>query len=109
MRRAEEFAPRLNQVVKVCRSRGVTIIHAPSDCMAAYTEHPARKRAMATPRAAEFPPQISQWCKKIPAEEQGVYPIDQTDGGEDDDLAEHAAWAKELTDRGLNPKRPWTR
>ena len=32
---------------------------------------------------------ISQWCRVIPSEEKGKYPIDQTDGGEDDDLAEH--------------------
>jgi hypothetical protein len=44
-----------------------------------------------------------------PREELAVYPLDQTDGGEDDDPAEHAAWAKELEAKGLNPKAPWTK
>jgi nicotinamidase-related amidase len=38
-----------------------------------------------------------------------VYPIDQTDGGEDDDTDDHAAWAKQLAAKGLNPRAPWTR
>lgn len=42
VRRVEEFAPRLNRVVEEARKRGVTIIHAPSDCMEAYADHPAR-------------------------------------------------------------------
>ena len=39
---------------------------------------------------------LSSWCDSIPAEEQGTYPIDQSDGGEDDDPQEHAEWAKSL-------------
>ena len=38
-----------------------------------------------------------------------MYPIDQSDGGEDDDPAEHKAWAEELKAKGLNPRAPWTR
>jgi predicted Zn-ribbon and HTH transcriptional regulator len=37
VKRLNEFAPRLNDVVKEARRRGATIIHAPSDCMEAYT------------------------------------------------------------------------
>ena len=33
VRRVNEFAPRLNEVVKSLRKSGVTIIHSPSDCM----------------------------------------------------------------------------
>jgi nicotinamidase-related amidase/type 1 glutamine amidotransferase len=107
--RETEFAPRLNQLLKKAREQGVTIIHAPSDCMQFYADHPARKRAIETPKAAILPADIGAWCKQIPAEEKGVYPIDQTQGGEDDDPAEHAAWAKELAAKGLDPRRPWTR
>ena len=60
------------------------IIHAPSSCMDAYKDHPARKRAQAAPRAATLPKEIDGWCKQIPAEEKGIYPIDQADGGCDD-------------------------
>lgn len=45
VRRLEQFAPRLDRVLKEARSRGVTIIHAPSDCMEAYADHPARQRS----------------------------------------------------------------
>ncbi|MCO6459364.1 MAG: isochorismatase family protein [Pirellulaceae bacterium] len=107
VRRAEEFAPRLNQVLIEARKRGVTVIHAPSDCMPAYADHPARQRAMAAPRAADLPEEITAWCSRIPAEEQGVYPIDQSDGGEDDDPAEHVAWAAKLKAMGRNPGTPW--
>lgn len=107
VRRAEEFAPRLNQVVEEARRQGMTIIHAPSDCMPYYAEHAARKRAIETPKAAQLPAEITTWCSKIPAEEKGIYPIDQSQGGEDDDPEEHAAWAKKLAEMGRNPKLPW--
>jgi nicotinamidase-related amidase/type 1 glutamine amidotransferase len=107
VRREKEFAPRLNEVLKNCRERGVTVIHSPSGCMDAYTDHPARLRAVNTPKADNLPVDIGSWCNIIPAEVQAVYPIDQSDGGEDDVPAEHAEWAAELESRGRNPKAPW--
>ena len=107
--REKQFAPRLNEVIEYARKQGVTIIHSPSDCMAFYEDHPARQRAQKVPRAAAFPDQISSWCDSIPAEEQGTYPIDQSDGGEDDDPQEHAEWAKSLEQMGRNPRAPWKR
>lgn len=109
VRRLEEFAPRLDAVLKEARRRGATIIHAPSDCMEAYAEHPARKRAISVPLAPKLPPDIQHWCSRIPAEEQAAYPIDQSDGGEDDDPREHAAWAAKLKALGRNPQMPWKR
>ena len=107
VRRLEEFAPRMNEVLKEARRRGATIIHSPSDCMAAYEDHAARKRAVAVPAAKVKPKDIEHWCSRIPSEEQAVYPIDQSDGGEDDDPAEHAAWAAKLAGMGRNPGMPW--
>jgi nicotinamidase-related amidase/type 1 glutamine amidotransferase len=107
VRRVEEFGPRLNQVVQEARRRGVTIIHAPSDCMASYEDHPARRRAVETPKAGKLPADITAWCSRIPSEEKGVYPIDQSDGGEDDDPQEHAQWAEKLKAMGRNPRAPW--
>lgn len=109
VRRVEEFAPRLNKVLIQGRGQGMTIIHAPSDCMDAYADHPARKRAIAAPTAADTPPDIQSWCSRIPTEEAAEYPLDQSDGGEDDDPDEHAAWAQKLADMGRNPKAPWKR
>jgi nicotinamidase-related amidase len=107
VRRVEEMAPRMNQVLETARGMGVLIIHAPSSCMETYKDHPGRKLALAAPTAANLPPDIGEWCRKIPAEEKGEYPIDQTDGGEDDDPAEHAEWHAKLAAMGRNPKAPW--
>lgn len=107
VRRLEEFAPRLDTVIAEARRRGATIIHAPSDCMEAYAMHPARKRAQDAPAAASLPDQIESWCSAIPSEEKVTYPIDQSDGGEDDDPEEHAEWARELEALGRNPRMPW--
>ena len=107
VRRLEEFAPRLNDVLKEARRRGAIIIHSPSDCMPAYADHPARKRATSIPRDKSTPADVEFWCSRIPAEEQADYPIDQSDGGEDDDPAEHAKWAAELMALGRNPGMPW--
>lgn len=107
VRREKEMAPRMEQVLRAARDRGVLIIHAPSSCMDAYKDHPARKRAVETPKARNLPTDIGQWCNRIPSEEKGQYPIDQSDGGEDDDPAEHRDWAAKLTAMGRNPKAPW--
>lgn len=107
VRRLEEFAPRLNAVLKEARSRGVTIIHSPSDCMPAYEKHLARLNAKITPEAKWIPHDVKSWCSVIPTEERAAYPIDQSDGGEDDDPEEHAKWVAHLKSLGRNPGTPW--
>jgi len=107
--REGEMAPRMNEVLEKARAAGVLIIHAPSSCMKPYEGKPARERALKAPAAVRQPEKIAEWCKQIPEEERAIYPIDQSDGGEDDDPAEHAKWAAELTAKGLNPRAPWTR
>lgn len=107
VRRLEEFGPRLNEVVAKARAQGCTIIHAPSDCMPSYVDHPARARAIAAPKAPSAPPEITRWCSIVPSEKQAIYPLDQSDGGEDDDPKEHAEWAAKLAALGRNPKLPW--
>ncbi len=107
VRREEEMVPRMNELIEKCRAMGVLIVHAPSGCMAPYKDHPGRKLAMSAPKAANLPKDIATWCHKIPAEEKGKYPIDQTDGGEDDDPKEHEEWHAKLKAMGRNPKAPW--
>ena len=107
VRRMEQFVPRLNEVLNEARKKGVLIIHSPSDCMDAYREHAARIRAVETPVADDLPDAIESWCSVIPAEERASYPIDQSDGGEDDDPTEHAEWAAKLQTLGRNPNMPW--
>ncbi len=69
------------------------------------TTRPASGRPR-RPGPKTFPAEIGKWCYKIPAEEKGVYPIDQTDGGEDDDPAEHAKWADEARRDGPQSQGP---
>jgi len=107
VRRCVEMAPRMNAVLSKAREQGVLIIHAPSSCMEPYENHPGRILAKAAPKVANLPADIGQWCRVIPSEEKGVYPIDQLQGGEDDDLEEHKIWHDKLTALGRNPKSPW--
>lgn len=107
--RVVEMAPRLNRLVEFARKQGVTIIHAPSNCMDFYADHQARQRAILAPQASNYPAEITQWCYSIPAEERGIYPIDQSNGGCDDAPEEHAAWQASLAPRLKDKKWPWRR
>ena len=111
--RLAEFAPRIARLCDTVRAAGGTVIHAPSDCMPEYASHPARDRVLdlvARNLPAGFePPPVGKgtWCSGIAPESLDEYPLDQSLGGEDDDPAEHAAWAAELERMGRNPKMPW--
>lgn len=109
VKRLEQFAPRLNALVTQARKQGAIIIHAPSDCMASYSEHPGRARAIEclAKHRESVPKDTEKWCSKIVSEVKAKYPIDQSDGGEDDDRDEHAKWAKQLQELGRNPSMPW--
>jgi nicotinamidase-related amidase len=105
--RENELAPRMNEVLEKARGQSVLIIHAPSSCMEAYKDRPGRKLAQSAPRAANLPADIGKWCTKIPAEEKGKYPLDQSDGGCDSEPAAQAAFAAKLKAMGRNPNAPW--
>ncbi|XZE53110.1 ThuA domain-containing protein [Planctomycetaceae bacterium SH139] len=109
VQRVNELAPRMNELLHKARAAGATIIHAPSECMEAYADHPARSRALQVPAAASYPDNIGDWCYSIDAEDPEKYPIDQSDGGEDDTPSEHARWEAELRKQGRNPQAPWQR
>ncbi len=108
--RGLEIAPRMDALLKHVRDAGGLIIHSPSSCMDFYGDHPARERARAAPTAPDLPEGIDSWLHWIDEREEAAgYPIDHSDGGEDDGPEEHAAWAAELESRGLDPRAPWTR
>lgn len=110
VRRVQQMAPRMNQLLEVARRNGVLIIHAPSDCMNAYAGHPARLRAQQAPLATNLPPDMSsKACKKIPSEEGAEFNLSQVAANADDDPVEHANWAAALKAKGLKPQAPWTR
>lgn len=84
-KRGAEMAPRMNEFVKEARRRGVLIVHAPSGGMEHYADHPARKRAVDAPQAANLPDGIAGGCSQIESEKRGEWPLDQSDGGCDDE------------------------
>jgi nicotinamidase-related amidase/type 1 glutamine amidotransferase len=108
-KRVAEMAPRMNEVIKAARNRGVFIIHAPSECMKAYENHPGRKLAQAAPAAANLPSGLDKGCEFISTEKNAIYPIDHSDGGCDSDPGPQAEFAKALQAKGRNPNAPWLR
>jgi nicotinamidase-related amidase/type 1 glutamine amidotransferase len=107
--RVAELAPRIDRFVDACRQRGVIIVHAPSECMDFYSSHPARKRALATTPAAKLPEGIESWCRSIPAEEKGKYPIDQSDGGCDAENPPKSfqAWSRQIDSIQIDESRDY--
>jgi putative membrane-bound dehydrogenase-like protein len=81
--RVAEMAPRMNEVIKAARAKGVFIIHAPSETMKFYEGTAARKRALNAPKATP-PVELKRWCNLDPTKEAPL-PIDDSDGGCDDD------------------------
>lgn len=94
--RVAEMAPRMNEVIKAARSRGVTIIHCPSDTMEFYKDTPQRKRAQAAPQAETKRP-LERWCKTDPEREPPL-PIDDSDGGCDCDqpVENRRVWSRQI-------------
>jgi nicotinamidase-related amidase len=87
-KRCDALAKKADAVVKALRKKGVTIVHAPSECMAFYKAHPARKAALALPK--ETPP-------KPRAIADAPLPIDDSDGGCDDarPVKSFKAWTRQ--------------
>ncbi len=106
-RRVGELAPVVDRALEALRRRGVLVIHAPSQCMDAYKEHLARRRATGARRPAGMPSGLDEWCRHLPSEDKGSYPIDQSDGGSDDDPSEREQWRKLIAAAGRNLERPW--
>ena len=80
--RVAEMAPAMNDVVRLARNRGLLIVHAPSDTMEFYKDAPQRRRAREAPTSASSV-KIDRW-KRLDREREGPFPIDDSDGGCDD-------------------------
>ncbi|MDR1122334.1 MAG: isochorismatase family protein [Dysgonamonadaceae bacterium] len=91
--RVAEMAPAMNELLETARRQGITIIHAPSDCMDYYTDSPGRK-------------EISKYNDKkiaklangdrLPSEENAVWPIDQSDEGcENAECQPRRVWSRQ--------------
>ena len=86
--RCGELAKKADPVLAACREKGMTIIHCPSDTMAFYKDHPARKRMLAVKKVE--PPK----AKDLPSP---PLPVDDSDGGCDDDKPgkQFKAWSRQ--------------
>src|SRR5262245_33099716 len=82
-RRVAEMAPRMNELIRAARARGVLVIHCPSETMKFYDGTPARQRAQAAPKAEPKVP-LQRWCG-LDRSHEAPLPIDDSDGGCDDD------------------------
>ena len=90
-KRCGELAKAAEPVLQACRDRGMTVIHAPSDCMEFYKDHAARKRMLAVKKLDK---------KDLPREKElpnPALPVDDSDGGCDDDkpAKQHKAWTRQ--------------
>ena len=76
--RVAELAPVINDVITVARNKGALIVHAPSDCMDFYKNHPGRKlgQQYKSKRAERLLNDDS-----LASELSNPWPIDQSNGG----------------------------
>ncbi len=86
--RCAVLAKNAEPVVSALRKKGVTIIHAPSDCMSFYKDTPQRKRMLEIKRID--PP------KAVELPDPGL-PCDASDGGCDDETPakQSRAWTRQ--------------
>ncbi len=84
--RVAALAPRVNVLATRLRGRGALIVHAPSETMDFYRDHPSRRRMVDVPRLSSPPG---------PSLTDPPLPIDDSDGGSD-------------TGESV-PRRVWTR
>jgi nicotinamidase-related amidase len=87
-RRCAALAKKMVPVLKSLRAKGVTVIHAPSECMEFYRDAPQRKRVLALPRVS--PPRPL-------ALPDPPLPVDDSDGGCDDEkpAKPYKAWTRQ--------------
>jgi nicotinamidase-related amidase len=86
--RCGELARKMDPVLAALRAKGVTVIHAPSECMDFYKDTPQRQRMLKLPKAA--PPKALELSDP-------PLPIDDSDGGCDDaaPAKSHKAWTRQ--------------
>ena len=94
--RVAEMAPRMNEVISKAREQGVLIIHCPSNTLDFYEDHPGRKLAMSAPIVEAKVP-LQTWCHLDP-ENEAPLPIDDSDGGCDDEpmCKNYKAWSRQI-------------
>lgn len=85
--RVDVIAPRINELAIQLRTRGSSIIHAPSETLDFYRDHPARRRMDRIPRVEPPEPRPHP---------DPALPIDDSDGGSDSGEREaYRAWSRQ--------------
>ena len=94
--RVAEMAPKMNDVIKAARAKGVFIIHCPSDTMDFYKDFPQRRLAQAAP-VVETKIPLERWCALDKTREGEKLPIDDSDGGCDCEppVKNYRAWSRQ--------------
>lgn len=87
-RRCAALAKKAEPVLRAARARGITIIHAPSECMDFYKDKRQRQRMAELPKVKPHKPRDIL---------ESPLPIDDSDGGCDDEkpAKETRAWTRE--------------
>lgn len=99
-KRCAELAKQAEPVLKACRDKGMTVVHCPSDTMAFYKDHPARKRALDVKKVE--PPK----SKDLPSP---PLPVDDTQGGCDDEKPAKSfkAWTRQSATITIDEKKDY--
>lgn len=92
-RRVGELAVAMDKVLDVMREKGVTIVHAPSECLEFYENHPARVKIAGYDGSAYV--KYTNGVKKLPSETGAVWPIyDKDEGCTDPEAYPHKVWSR---------------
>jgi nicotinamidase-related amidase len=94
--RVAEMAPRMNDLLKALRSRGVLIIHCPSETMRFYEGTGGRDLAKQAPVAVHS--EALQGWRGLDQKREPALPIDDSDGGCDDEppCKQAAVWKRQI-------------
>lgn len=97
--RLEELLPEIDATVRAARGLGMLVVHAPSDTMQWYADHPARRRVLQAPPVA------------VPEERQHPDPPQPIDGSDSSDTDRDPApggtnrWTRQHPGVWIDPER----
>ncbi|WP_169818762.1 isochorismatase family protein [Niabella ginsenosidivorans] len=98
-----ELAPALNKMITIARSKGITIVHAPSECMNYYKNYPQRQKLLQYGNRRKN--EIVYSDVKLLSEAGVPWPVEFYDEGcPNAEAAPHRAWTKQIDALQINDK-----
>lgn len=95
MANVAELAPAMNEMLKEARTRGIAIVHAPSECMDYYKNFLQRHKMMKFGNKRKK--EITYSDEKLPSEEGAIWPIEfYCEGCETQNVDPYEAWTKQI-------------